>query len=325
MRNFIALFMIALITPLAGRAEPPRVITDIAPIHSLVAQVMQGVAAPDLLIPPGSSPHGYALRPSQARNLAKADIVVWVGPEQTPWLAETIQTLAPNAHGLALLDTEGTLTLAYREEAEFSHEEEGHEEEGHEEEGHEEGEDHEDEDGHDHHDHHDGIDPHAWLDPQNAQVWLTHIATTLSQVDPANAERYRANARDGIANLKEIEAQIVQQLSPLNRGYLTFHDAYQYFETRFEIPAVGSLSPSDATSPGPARLSALRDVVASRDIVCLFSEPQLSRKKAEVLASDLNLRIGSLDPIGASYAPGPELYRAMLMGLAGSLSDCLGG
>ena len=88
----LALLLVALAAPL--RAEPPRVLTDIAPVHSLVASVMSGVATPDLLLPPGIAPHDYALRPSDAARIAESDLIFWVGPGLTPWLAEGLATVA---------------------------------------------------------------------------------------------------------------------------------------------------------------------------------------------------------------------------------------
>ena len=97
-----------------AHAEVPRVATDIAPIHSLVSMVMQGAGSPDLIIPPGASPHSYAMRPSEARAVAKADLVVWVGPSLAPWLEEPMSSLAQGAERLTLQDVEGIRLLTNR-------------------------------------------------------------------------------------------------------------------------------------------------------------------------------------------------------------------
>jgi len=109
----LCLVMILLAVP--ARADVPKVVSDIAPVQSLVARVMQGLGVPDLIVTAGSSPHGFALRPSQARRLQAADLVVWIGPELTPWLVKPIGTLAGKAEVLALLQVPGTQLLALRD------------------------------------------------------------------------------------------------------------------------------------------------------------------------------------------------------------------
>ncbi|OWU86203.1 hypothetical protein ATO6_04975 [Oceanicola sp. 22II-s10i] len=299
-----------LATPLA--AEPPRVATDILPIHSLVASVMQGVGTPDLLVSPGASPHGYALRPSEARALSEADLVIWVGHGITPWLEESLPTLAPDATSLELLEAEGTLLLANREADHHDHADEGHEED-------DDHADHADE-----HNHGDS-DPHAWLDPRNARIWTRLIAEDLAARDPENAETYRANADRAEVALTELETTITSRLDGVEGEFITFHDAYQYFEARFGLTSHAALSPSDARQPGPARIAALRDEVAEHGITCLFAEPQFNPRQIETLANDLGVNHGTLDPVGADMEPGSELYPALLTRMADSLAACLRG
>lgn len=381
-------------------ADVPRVAVDIAPVHALVAQVMAGVGAPDLVLPPTASPHAYALRPSEAAALQGADLVVWVGPQLTPWLAGPLDTLSGNAARLGLLEVAGIRRLDFRQGASFEahdhddhddhgHDGHGHDEHGHEDHGHEEhGEDAHGHDGHDHghehghaqdapkghdhgahdhghdapkqddhagHDHghddhghddhghddhddhghddhghdshddhgHSGTDPHAWLDPVNAAIWLDAIAEELSRLDPANAAAYAANAAAGRAELATLQADIVARMAPLSGGFIVFHDAYHYFEARFDIEAAGAISLSDAAAPGPARVAEIRDLVASQGIGCVFVEPQFNRGMVDAVFEGAGVRIGVIDPIGATLEPGPGLYAALMDGMATSFEDCL--
>src|SRR6056297_668106 len=154
-------FVCAGAVPLAAQDAPPRVAVDIAPIHGLVAQVMAGVGDPDLVIPPGATPHGYSMRPSEARMLEAADLIIWAGPTLTPWLQAPIESLAGGAHQLRLLEVEGNVALSFRDGVTFEahdHDHEGHDHEEHDHEEHDhEDHDHEahDHEGHDHegHDH----------------------------------------------------------------------------------------------------------------------------------------------------------------------------
>ena len=313
----------------AALAETPKVATDITPVHSLVAQVMEGAGAPALLIAPGASPHGYAMRPSEASALEAADLVFWMGEGLTPWLEGSIASLAGDAHVIALLGAAETRVLPFREGIAFDEHDEqddGHDDHGHDDHGHDDHDDHDDH-GHDNHDHghaHDGADPHAWLDPANARVWLGVIAEELAEHDPENAALYKANSAAAQAEIAALEAGIAKQIAPLRDvPFLVFHDAYQYFETRFDIAAAGAIALGDAADPGPARVAALRDMAKERDIACVFSEPQFDPKLVRTVFGD-SIGHGVLDPLASDIVPGPALYSEILRGMARAMTECLG-
>jgi len=316
----------------AARAEAPGVATDIPPVHSLVAQVMDGAGAPALVVRPGASPHGYAMRPSEAAALQSADLVFWVGEALTPWLGDALKTLAEDAKTVELMEVEGAVQLEFREDAVFG--EDGHddheEEEEEEDHGHDEHEEeHDDHDDHDaedeHHGHaHEGADPHAWLDPENGKLWLNTIAATLSEVDPDNASVYFRNASAGRAEIDATMAEVETILAPVRgRNYVVFHDAFQYFGSRFDMSATGAISLGDASSPGPARVAKIRETVREMDISCIFSEPQLNDSLLETVIEGTGARTATIDPLGSRLEPGKTLYTRLLLDLARELADCL--
>ncbi|QFT61104.1 High-affinity zinc uptake system protein ZnuA precursor (plasmid) [Sulfitobacter sp. THAF37] len=340
-RNLISFSAAALFGGTAALAEVPRVAVDIAPVHSLVARVMAGVGTPDLIVPPEASPHEYSLRPSQATALQEAGVVFWVTPDLTPWLDGALDTLAGEATVVELLGTAGTLELPLRQDALF--EAHHHDHGGHEEAAHEDHEDHEDhdhaEDGHEGHDHEDHADednhaaghdhagehdPHAWLSPQNGAVWLDRIAATLSEADPANAAAYRANAAAGQQELASLTQEIQTILDPVRDGnFIVFHDAYQYFEAAFDVPASGTVSLSDASDPSPARIAEVQARVTEQNITCVLSEPQFNPGVVASVMEGSAARTGVLDPLGSDLEPGPMLYPDLLRNLARALADCL--
>src|SRR6056297_2382718 len=315
----------------AALAETPKVVADITPVHSLVAQVMEGAGTPALLIAPGASPHGYAMRPSEAAALDAAELVFWMGEGLTPWLEGAIDSLAGDAQVIALLGAGETRVLPFREGIAFEvHDEKGHDDHSHDDHGHEGHDEHghdehgHDEHGHDEHGHgHDGADPHAWLDPTNALAWLDVIAAELAGHDPGNAALYKANAAAAQAEITALEEEIAEQLGPFRDvPFLVFHDAYQYFETRFDISATGAIALGDAADPGPARIAALRVMAEERDIACVFSEPQFDPKLVRTVFGD-DIGHGVLDPLASDAAPGPALYTDILRGMARALTGCL--
>ncbi|WP_068118353.1 zinc ABC transporter substrate-binding protein [Tropicimonas marinistellae] len=341
-RNLLLATVSALGVAGGANADTPSVAADIPPVHSLVAMVMDGVGSPDLLVQPGASPHGYALRPSEAQALEKADVVFWVGEALEPWLEGSIETLAADATVVELMESEGTTELEFREGATFEkhthdddehhddHDEDEHadgEEDHHGEEGtaEHEGEDHgHEEAGHeDHHDHH-GHDPHGWLDPENGRAWLDVIADELSKVDPDNAETYRSNTEAGKARIEAAIDQVIADLAPVQgRDFIVFHDAYQYFENRFDVAAAGSISLGDASDPSPARIKEIRDKVQELGVSCVFSEPQFNPGLVRTVFQGTDAKTGILDPLGTDLDIGPDLYPLLLENLGTNLADCL--
>ncbi len=309
-------------------AEVPRVVADIAPVHSLVARVMEGVGTPDLIVQSGASPHEYALRPSEAAALQDAGLVFWVGPDLTPWLWDAIKTLATDASVTALMETDGTIALEFREGALFEahkHGDEDHEDHG--DGAHDEDHDNhtkaEAEAGHEGHEH-GAHDPHAWLSTQNAATWLNVIAGQLSAADPENAGAYFANAAAGRSEIDTLTAEVNAILNPVRGSrFIVFHDAYQYFETDFNFPASGAISVSDASDPSPARIAEIRTRIASEGVDCVLAEPQFNAGLITTVLDGTQAGTGVIDPLGSTLDPGPTLYPQLIRTLATTLADCL--
>ena len=350
-RGFLPGLFICLLLPMAALASPPKVAVDIAPVHSLVAQVMAGVGEPDLFIRPGASPHEYSLRPSEAEALSRADVVFWIGEELTPWLESALENLAGSAQKVTLLEVPGITLHDFREGATFEAHDHHGDEHGHED-GHAHDEhEHKDEHAHDEHEHEDEHaydedehkdehahdedehkdehargehDPHAWLDPENAKIWLESIAGVLSEADAANAARYRNNAATAIANLDAQIASIRARTQKLHDiRFIVFHDAYQYFERRFGLQATGAISVSDASDPSPARVREIRDTVADLGVRCVFTEPQFNPDMVvSVFEKTRVATIGVIDPLGADIAIGPDHYPKLLEVLVSSITQC---
>ncbi len=325
MRYTISFVTASALAGLVGTAaaEVPRVITDIPPVQALVAQVTGDLGQPVLLLDKGADAHSFQLRPSQAAALAEADLVVWIGPEMTPWLDRALGGLAADVAQVRLLKAEGTDLRSYGDgaaPADDSHADgEGHDhaaaapaEDGH---------------GHDHdheHDHaHEGVDPHAWLDPGNARVWLGVIAAELARLDPANAATYQANAARADAEIAALDARLDAALAPVrDTPFAVFHDAYGYFADHYGLTIAGTVAVGDAAPPGAAHLAALQARLEKAQ--CIFPETQHDPKLVQTIAADTGLRVGgALDPEGAGVEPGPQGYGAILSGLADTLIACL--
>jgi zinc transport system substrate-binding protein len=323
--TLIAYSALMLSLSINAHASPPAVAVDIAPLHSLVSQVMEGVGQPSLLIPAEASPHHHTLRPSQAKALADAEVVFWVGEGLTPWLEKALDNLAESAQKVKVLELEGTTTYAFREGATFESHDHGEDEHHDKEkdEPHKKGE-HSDKEKDEHHDEHEGSDPHAWLDPENAKLWVNYINDILSKQDPENASTYSRNAAKATASLDTLILSTRTKIDALSKPqFIVFHDAYQYFEKRFEISAAGSIALGDAEDPSPARIKEIRDTVKKLGVTCVFTEPQYNPGLVKnVFQSTTVSVIGVMDPLGASLSTGSGHYQELIQGMVKSLSQC---
>ncbi len=365
-RKLLPLSITAALMGGTATADVPNVAVDIAPVHSLVARVMDGVGTPDLIISPGASPHEYNLRPSEAAALQEADLVFWIGEDLTPWMEGAIETLADGATVTALLASDGTVLLDFREDALFEahdhgdhddhdehaeHEDHDHDDEhaehkdhdNHDHDDHAEGEAHDDhahENEHDHeHDHEDHAehddhghdehahgdhDPHAWLSPTNAEIWLNTIAAQLSAADPDNAGAYFANAAAAREEMAALSAEVAATLDPVRGGsFIVFHDAYQYFEDAFDFPASGAISIADASDPSPARIAEIQARITDEGVDCVLSEPQFNPGLVETVLGGTEANTGVIDPLGSNLKPGATLYPQIILGMAKTIADCL--
>lgn len=301
-----ALSLVAL-AALPARAEPPKVAVSIQPLHSLVAAVMTGVGTPGLIVTGAASEHTYALRPSDARLLETARMVVLVDEGYEGFLAKPLKARKGKVEVVAMADLPGIVTLPPRQGGVW----EGREAKDH---------------GHRHAHGHADFDGHLWLDPRNAKVLVAAVADRLSALDPANRDLYARNATDTAVRLDALDAELRARLAPLGRRpYAVFHDAYQYFEARYGLSPAGAITVDPDRPPSAKRLAALRERLKAAGATCVFREPQFPAPVAETLATSAGARIGLLDPQGAALPPGPDQYFRLMVGLADSLTGCLGG
>ncbi len=327
MRYIISLLLTST-AALPAFAEVPDVVTDIPPVHSLAAAVMGDLGTPVLLLDRGASPHGFQLRPSQMEAVAGADLILWVGPQLSPWLEKALSARSGGADALALLDAPGTYRQDFAAQDDDDHdhghdhahtEDEGHDDHDHDAD-HDDDHDHAHADDDDHGHTHTGLDPHAWLDPQNGRLWTQLIAAELSRLDPENAATYAANAEAAIAAIDTADAEAAALLAPVkDRPFIAFHDAYGYFTAHYGLTMAGTVAAGDAATPGARHLAELREAGAA----CLFPEAQHDPVLITQLAEATSAAVGgALDPEGSTFDPGPALYPGMILALARTIAAC---
>ena len=306
--TLILLLLILFAAPgISTSAEAPKVVVSLKPLHSLVAGVMAGVGEPLLLIQGGGSPHGYTLRPSEARMLSEAQLVVWVGPRLESFLEKSLSTLAGKARQLELSRELETEMLPVREGGFW----ETHASD----EGHGPGDA-----GEPAHHLHGERNQHLWLDPLLAKQIVARTAAVLTDIDPVHAGQYRHNAARVQTRLDTLHAGLKTRLAPVRTiPYIVFHDAYPYFEAAYGLNAVGSVTLTVDRKPGARRIEKIRKKIRELNARCVFSEPQFEPRLVATVIEGTGARTGILDPLGAALPSGEECYFQLMNDLADNL------
>ena len=331
-QTFLIIVLFSIFSLVSSANAEVKVVTSIKPIHSLASYVMDGVGKPDVIVDGYNSPHGFSLKPSHAKMLENADLVIWIGEDLEAFLEKPLDTIAKKAKNIEVMDLKGIKKLKFREKNIFEeHDDHGHDE--HKEHGHDEHKDEHKEHGHDEHkdehkehDGHEGHahgehDPHVWLDPMNAKVIVKEITKQLVQLDSKNSATYKANSKKALADIDKLTKNIKKDLSKDLR-FVVFHDAYQYFEKRFGIQVLGALTVNTDVMPGAEQLSEIREVIEHEKVNCIFSEPQFNPSIIKSIAKDTKVKTGILDPLGAKLDKGKNLYFDLLNNMASSFKGC---
>jgi zinc transport system substrate-binding protein len=280
-----------------------RVLTSIKPLQLIAAAVQDGIAVPEVLLPPGASPHNYALRPSDVRRVQEADLLYWIGPDMETFLPRVLSGRSKASVPVASLPG---MHLRH-----FTASAEHHDD---------------DEDEHDH-DHRPGsVDAHLWLSSVNARVIAAKMAADLSQADPDNAARYQSNAKAFDARLDALDAKIKQRVAGISsKQYFVFHEAFDYFEEAYGLKHAGVFAVSSEVQPGAQHVAAMRARLTEFGKTCVFSEPPLRPRLADTLSAGLPVKLAELDGLGGYTPATAQGYEQLLSKLADDLAGCLEG
>ena len=311
-----------------------KVVASIKPIHSLAIYLMDGIAKPDLIVDEYASPHGFAMKPSHAKMLQNADLIFWVGEDLESFLEKPLSSIAKKAEKIELMKIKGLQVLKFRERNIFDdhddhghddHDDHGKKEDDHDHDHDDHGKKEDDHDDHGHDDHdvhaHGEFDPHIWLDPINAKVILNEMVEHLIENDPKNEAKYKSNLAKA---LKEIDKLIIDVMTDLSSSVssIVFHDAYQYFEKRFNVNILGAFTVNTDVMPGAEQLAEIREIIEHDKVACVFSEPQFNPDIIKAVAKDMNIKTGVIDPLGATLDPGKDLYFNLIRNMSTSFKGC---
>ncbi len=199
--------------------------------------------------------------------------------------------------------------------------EDDHDDHGHDDHGKKDGhDDHDDHDGHEGH-HHGEFDPHIWLDPVNAKIILKEMAEHLIENDSKNEATYKSNLKKALNDIDKLTADVKAELNK-SVASIVFHDAYQYFEERFNVNILGAFTVNTDVMPGAEQLKEIREVIEHDKVACVFSEPQFNPDIIKAVAKDMNIKTGVVDPLGATLNPGKSLYFDLIRNMSASFKGC---
>ncbi len=309
LRLFPVLCLLLITFPLSFAVHADvRVLTSIKPLQLIAAAVQDGVGQPEVLLPPGASPHHYALRPSDVRRVRDADLLYWVGADLESFLPRVLA--GRDKPSVAVQDVPG-MSLRHFGDSDAQHAEH-HADHAHA------------ADQHDHAHRPGSLDAHLWLLPANARLIASKIATDLAQADPANAARYQANAKAFGERLDALDQRLKSRLNGLaGKPYFVFHEAYDYFEAAYGLKHAGVFSVLGEVQPGAQHVAAMRERLQQAGPSCVFSEPPLRPRLAQTLTAGLPVTLAELDAMGGTLPVDAKGYEALLENMAGELAGCL--
>ena len=312
-------------------SETTGVVSTIQPINSLVNTVIGNTGKTTLLIPTEVSPHEYKLKPSDTKILQNANIIFFVSEHLETSVTKIFENLPKNIRTINLMEDIGIKRLAIRDNETWKRHDHNHGHGDHDDhEKHEKKHDDHDHDNHakkhdDHNDHEKEDDVHIWLNPDNAVKIIKKINKELSLFFPENAKTYDQNANQLIKKINQLKVELKKELSGIkDKPYVVFHDAYQYFETSFDLNAVGSVALEGDVASSPKQISFIKDKIVKSKALCVFQEPQFDSKLVKIVIEGTNTKIGTLDPLGVNVKSGENFYLQLLKNMGKSLRDCLG-
>ncbi|WP_051233855.1 metal ABC transporter solute-binding protein, Zn/Mn family [Halomonas halocynthiae] len=285
-RTFASLALLATLlsaAPAALANERLQVLTSFSILADMVENIGGNNVEVTALVGPDSDAHVYSPRPTDARAVSQADLVVLNGMNFEGWMERLVK--ASDHHGLVVTATDGV--EARLNQAKHDHDHAEH--------------DHHDHAEHDHHDRaghdHGGKDPHAWQDLALGDIYINNILAGLIAADPENEAAYRQRAEQYLAEVNATHTNIQQQLAELpdTTKIITSHRAFDHFARAYGLTFLSPAGVSSEAEPSAADLAALVEVVREQDIRALFHENMTSQALLNQLAEETGVPIaGSL-------------------------------
>ena len=318
-RGLMKTFALVGLVFLSLHAKAIQVTVSITPLAGIVAPLLDEDDQLDVILKPGQSPHDFQMSPADMKKLAQTDLLITVGTPVDMWIRKPAKSFSLAEVGMHQLV--GLKQYPIRKGGVWEkhlHQTAGLHDEEHEHQ-------------HEHHDDHENekeaglkMDGHLWLSVQNAQMLVRQVSQQLQLLKPQRKAVIEAREQAWISKIQQADAQVMTMLKPLQDvPYLVLHDAFQYFQKRYQLNGVGSIQLNPSVSPSLKRVAELRKKIETGAVQCVFKEPQFPEKRVYSVTQGLKVKVGSLDPLGLDADRGYLLYDQFLLSLANQFVDCL--
>ncbi|MEH6446560.1 MAG: zinc ABC transporter substrate-binding protein ZnuA [Oceanospirillaceae bacterium] len=349
--SLITLFSFTTNAKTAVYAESGFILTSIKPLQLIAADITQGVIESIALLPPGASPHAYALRPSDIKKIHQAKMIYWIGPQMEQFLQKTFAQYPNKNQALSVVlagsttedetlhNSENLATEvedeshASEEEHDIAHESEELQHEEGEELQHQEGKEHQHEEESAEHDEHQapihlhkyqGKDLHIWLSPIKALQIANLIKNQVIELYPQHRALLEANYQRFSVELNRLDLQLNAQFSPLKAlGFIVFHDGYSRFIEHYQLNQIAAITNNPANRTGAKHLAQMRQLIEETQPACIFSEPQFNSATVNTLKRNFPIKIGQLDPLATDINVQQSRYISFMKNFARQFTDCL--
>lgn len=287
------------------------VVATTTQVGSVAAEIGADAIDLQVLLEPGVEAHDFELSPEDAAALERADLVLVSGAGLEEWLDDAIKTSGGADH---VRDLSEGVALRTPGGGEPAHDDDEHAEDGLD-------------------DHDDEVDPHYWLDAQNAIVMVENARDALSAAAPEEADGFAQRADVLIGRLESADAEITDLLDEIpaeQRHVVTDHDALGYFLEAYGLEFAGSVFPSlDVSSePSAQEIEALVDEIRGEGVTAIFTESSVNPRLAQAVADETDARLIDepiyTDSLGVEGS-GAETLDGMLLHNARVIRDGLLG
>jgi len=293
--GFISCYLLLMHSALSA-TKPLNIVTSIPPLYAITANLLDDADTLQLLFKANQSPHQTRLKPSMAKHIIAADLIIAIDSLCFEQTLNKIRHRKINGQWLELLDANSIIKYDNTDHA------------------------HEAEEGGEAHCH---TDPHIWLDPQNAINIAQVITEKLSELKPSNAPAFQQRFAALKKRLIQLDQQIKTQLSGANKTtYVLYHNAFHYFEKRYKLSALDIVMPNPEIRPGLKSLRQTRHALNDGQAHCLFTEPQFSTQTLHSISRGLPVTLHTLDPLGIEIKLDKNHYFTLLLQLAEGFSAC---
>lgn len=292
-RYLAATFLMLLVS---GHSSATSLVTSIKPVELLVRAIATDNMQVQSLVPAGSSPHTYQLRPSDRRSLANAAAIFWIGPDMETFLTSIFASteLAARSHTLEPDDGQEHSQAPTASDADHAHDLEN------------------------------GHNPHIWLDPEQARAMVRRIHQVLITLPGTDRQQLDRNLANFEARLTAQETSLMQTLKPARPlSLFTYHNAFKLYADYYGLTIRGVLSPSPDRTPGARQLADIQQRLRAAVHPCVLVEPQFNRQHWAAISEGLTLQRSTWDPLATDVAANRDGYLAFQQSLADAVLACL--